>query len=146
VIRSTHDNIAGATTKNERRFLAARRQSETAVIDKHSPNALRNRATVGKSMKTTGESERDMLFPRFTIRAILAIMAVCAVLFLLVGTAYRGQTWAWAATIGVFSLAVTALVHAACFGIVWCFAQMPSAQRPAAPSDNLAPARQEEAT
>ena len=84
-----------------------------------------------------------MLLPRFTIRTILAVMALCAVLFLLVGTAYRGQTWAWAATIGVLSLAVTALVHAACFGIVWCFAQLSSAQSPADVRGMSAPAEQE---
>jgi type VI protein secretion system component VasK len=85
-----------------------------------------------------------MLFPRFTIRTILAVMALCAVLFLLVGTAYRGQTWAWAATIGVLSLGVTALVHGACFAIVWCFAQLPSAKQPTAHERGLAPARQED--
>jgi hypothetical protein len=73
-----------------------------------------------------------MLLPRYTIRTILAVTTLCAVVFLLVGTAYRGQTWAWGATIGVLSLAVTALVHAVhsvCFGIVWCFAQLSNGKR-----------------
>ena len=69
-----------------------------------------------------------MLFPRFTLRTILAVMLASAVLFLLVGTGYRGQQWAWGAAIGILSLGVTALVHAACFGIVWCFAHLSTAR------------------
>ena len=74
-----------------------------------------------------------MILPRFTIRTILAVTALCAVLFLLVGTGYRGQTWAWGASIGVLSLAVAALVHAACFGIAWCFARLSTENRKDAP-------------
>jgi ABC-type uncharacterized transport system permease subunit len=69
-----------------------------------------------------------MLFPRFTLRTILAFTVASAVFFLLVGTGYRGQQWAWGAAIGILSLGVTAFVHAACFGIVWCFAQLSSAR------------------
>jgi hypothetical protein len=65
-----------------------------------------------------------MLVPRFTIRAMLVVMTFCAVFFLVIGIAFRGQNWAWGIAIGVLSLAVTALVHAACFGMVWLFAQL----------------------
>jgi hypothetical protein len=65
-----------------------------------------------------------MLVPRFTIRTILAVTTGCAVFFLVVGTAFRGQNWAWGVAFGVLSLAVTALVHAACFGMVWLFAEL----------------------
>jgi type VI protein secretion system component VasK len=71
-----------------------------------------------------------MLFPRFTLRMILGVTTACAVFFLLVGTGYRGQAWAWGAAIGILSLGVVALVHAACFGIVWCFAQLSAAREP----------------
>ena len=69
-----------------------------------------------------------MLFPRFTLRTILAVTTMAAVFFLLVGTGYRGQQWAWGAAIGIFSLGVVAIVHAACFGVVWCVAQLASAR------------------
>jgi hypothetical protein len=69
-----------------------------------------------------------MLLPRFNLRTILAVTTAAAVFFLLVGTGIRGQAWAWGAAIGILSLGVTALVHAACFGIVWCFAQLSTAR------------------
>jgi len=71
---------------------------------------------------------RSILVPRFTIRTLLAILTVCAIVFVMVGTAYRGQYWAWGVTIGLVSLIVTALVHAAWFGIVWVFARMPASR------------------
>ena len=69
-----------------------------------------------------------MLVPRFTIRALLVMLTVCAFAFVIVGMAVRGQNWAWGASIGLLSLLVTALVHAAWFGVIWLFAQMPSAR------------------
>ena len=65
-----------------------------------------------------------MLVPRFTVRTMLVVTALSAVFFLLVGTAFRGQNWAWGVAFGVLSVAVAALVHAACFGMVWLFAQL----------------------
>jgi hypothetical protein len=59
-----------------------------------------------------------MLLPRFTIRTLLVLLTVCAAVFVMVGTAYRGQSWAWGVTIGIFSLLVTAAVHAAWFSLV----------------------------
>jgi len=76
-----------------------------------------------------------MLVPRFTIRAMLVVMTLLAVFFLLVGTAFRGQNWAWGVAIGVVSLAVAALIHAACFGMVWLFAQRFSPSQTAAGSE-----------
>lgn len=69
-----------------------------------------------------------MLLPRFTIRALLVMLTACAIVFLILGMAYRGQTWAWGISIGLLSLLLTALVHAAWFGIVWIFTQMPSSR------------------
>ena len=71
---------------------------------------------------------KPMLLPRFSIRALLGMVPILAVAFLIAGMAYRGQYWAWGVTIGLVSLVLTALVHAAWFGVVWFFAQMPSAQ------------------
>jgi hypothetical protein len=66
-----------------------------------------------------------MLLPRFTIRTLLAILTACAVVFVMVGTAFRGQYWAWGVTIAIISCIITALSHSAWFGIVWFFARMP---------------------
>ena len=68
-----------------------------------------------------------MLMPRFSIRGLLALLTVSAFAFVIAGMAYRGQNWAWGATIGIMALLVTALVHAALFGLVWLFVRTPSA-------------------
>jgi hypothetical protein len=59
-----------------------------------------------------------MLLPRFTIRTLLVILTASAAVFVMVGTAYRGQYWAWGVTIAIASLIVTAVVHAAWFSLV----------------------------
>jgi hypothetical protein len=72
------------------------------------------------------DPQSRMLLPRFSIRALLAMLTVCALVFLIAGMAARGEKWAWGVTIGLASVLVTALAHAAWFGVVWLFAQMPS--------------------
>jgi hypothetical protein len=67
-----------------------------------------------------------MLVPRFTIRTIFSVVTIAAVVFVVAGMALRGETWAWGITIGMITLVVTMLVHAAWFGIVWMFAQLPA--------------------
>lgn len=70
----------------------------------------------------------DLMFvPQFTIRTTFAAVTLYALLFLIVGFAVRGDSFAWGFTIGLVSLIVTALVHAAWFGVVWLFAQLPAA-------------------
>jgi hypothetical protein len=75
-----------------------------------------------------GEAGKPTLLPQFSIRALLWVLTGCAVAFLIAGMAYRGQYWAWGVTIGLASLVLTALVHAAWFGVVWLFARLPSAR------------------
>jgi hypothetical protein len=70
-----------------------------------------------------------MLVPRFSIRTLLAMLTVGAVACLIAGMAYRGQYWAWGVTIALASLVVTALLHAALFGVIWIFAQLTGATR-----------------
>jgi hypothetical protein len=67
-----------------------------------------------------------MLLPRFTIRALLVMLTICAFVFVIAGMAIRGQHWAWGITIGILSVAFTLLVHAAWFGAVSMLAQMQS--------------------
>ncbi|HEX5470667.1 MAG TPA: hypothetical protein VFW73_02215 [Lacipirellulaceae bacterium] len=70
-----------------------------------------------------------MIIPRFTIRTLLVMLTVCACLLVIVGMAFRGQHWAWGVTIGMLSLVIIALVHAAWFGLIWMFAR-PKSPRP----------------
>lgn len=70
-----------------------------------------------------------MLLPRFTIRTLLVLLTLGAVASVIVGTAFRGQFWAWGVSIGLLSLAVTALVHAAWFSAIWALTRAPSAER-----------------
>ena len=74
-----------------------------------------------------------MILPRFTIRALLVILTIGALVSVVVGMAFRGHYWAIGVTIGLLTVFFAALVHAAWFGIVWAIAQMPSRQtnRPA---------------
>ncbi len=67
-----------------------------------------------------------MVFPRFTIRTLLAVTALCAVLFLVLGLAFRGQSLAWAGglLIAVASVVLTAATHIAWFGVVALFARL----------------------
>jgi hypothetical protein len=74
------------------------------------------------------ERQERTLLPRFSIRVLLGVLTVCAFAFVVVGTAYRGENWAWGVTIGLVSILVTALVHAAWFGVVWLFGQWTSAR------------------
>ena len=67
-----------------------------------------------------------MIMPRFTIRTAFVGVTCCALLFVVVGMAVRGETWAWGISIGVISLVVTLFVHAAWFGLVWIFARLPA--------------------
>jgi hypothetical protein len=77
------------------------------------------------SSPSSGPAERQpTVIPRFTIRTLLAVLTVCAFLFVIVGLAFRGQHWAWGVTIGLASLSVTALVHAAWFGLVQLLARL----------------------
>jgi hypothetical protein len=65
-----------------------------------------------------------MLLPRFTIRALLALLTVCAFICVIAGMAVRGHHWAWGVTIGLLSIALTLFVHMTWFAAVWTLAQV----------------------
>ena len=73
-----------------------------------------------------------MLLPSFSIRALLLMLTLGAVAFLIVGMGFRGQHWAWGASVAIFSVLVTAIVHAAWFGIIWLFVKKSPAPGPTA--------------
>ena len=62
-----------------------------------------------------------MLIPQFSIRWLLTLTAVSAVIFSIFGLAVRGSAWAAAVSIGIGSLVILALVYALLFGVVWVF-------------------------
>lgn len=67
-----------------------------------------------------------MLIPQFSIRWLLALTAVCAVIFSIVGLAIRGNAWAAGVSIGIGSLVVLGLVYGALFAMVWVFSVVTS--------------------
>lgn len=56
-----------------------------------------------------------MLLPRFSIRTLLAILTIVAVISLLAGQALGGRAWALGVTVAAVSAAFTLLVHAGFF-------------------------------
>lgn len=71
--------------------------------------------------------ERTLL-PRFSIRTLFWLITASAFVFVIVGMAARGHTWAWGASIAILSLVVVALTHAALFFVAWLFGRLTSAR------------------
>jgi len=70
-----------------------------------------------------------MLIPQFSIRWLLALTAVCAVIFSIFGMAMGGSPWAAGVSIAIGSAVVLLLVHAVTFAIVWLFSLIPFRSR-----------------
>ena len=62
-----------------------------------------------------------MLIPQFSLRWLLALTTVCAVVFSIVGLAMRGSRWAAAVSVGIGSLVVLVMVYGLVFALVWIF-------------------------
>lgn len=101
------------------------------------------RRLVGNHLAALPQQNLAMLFPRFTLRTILLVITGSALLFVVVGAAVRGHTWAVGVTAAVVSVLLAAVIHAGWFGIVWLIARLspaestgghnsPPASRPAA--------------
>src|SRR5262249_44050520 len=69
---------------------------------------------------------RGMLLPRFSIRTLLVLLTLGAAASVVVGMAFHGHAWAWAVSIAILCLAVTAIVHAAWFALIWRLARVPA--------------------
>ncbi|MEX2121451.1 MAG: hypothetical protein WD847_17815 [Pirellulales bacterium] len=73
-----------------------------------------------------------MLVPQFSLRWVLGLTAVAAVMSLVAAMAVRGSFWAAAITIALAALAVAMLVHGAMFFVIWLFSLVaPRSRRPA---------------
>jgi hypothetical protein len=74
------------------------------------------------------EKPQRSFLPRFSIRALFWLITASAAEFVVVGMAARGRDWAWGVSIGLASILLTALVHAALFCMVWIFGRLVSTQ------------------
>lgn len=66
-----------------------------------------------------------MLLPQFTIRRMLALMAVCGVLFLVLSMAVAGHAWAIGISVAIGSVVVVFAVYAALFFGIWLLTLLP---------------------
>jgi hypothetical protein len=73
-----------------------------------------------------------MLIPQFSLRWMLAVTTVLAVVFLIVAQAVQGAAWAVGVSFAVFALVAAMLVYAALFFLVWVFSVL-FATRPRSP-------------
>ena len=62
-----------------------------------------------------------MIIPQYTIRWMLGLTTVCAVIFSVFAMAMRGNGLALGVSLAIVSLVLVFLVHAAIFGLVWLF-------------------------
>jgi hypothetical protein len=65
-----------------------------------------------------------MLIPRFSIRRVLGVTAIAALVLLLVRLGLQGQLWAAAISAAVIFGLVTFVIYAAFFGVVWLLSEM----------------------
>jgi hypothetical protein len=72
-----------------------------------------------------------MLIPQFSIRWLLGVTAVCAVIFSIFASALQGAGWALGISAAVLALVTAMLVYAAMFALLWLFSLLvPSLRRP----------------
>jgi hypothetical protein len=62
-----------------------------------------------------------MLIPQYTIRWMLAVTAVCAVIFSIAAAGVRGSQWAMGVSAGVLGLMAAFLVYGLVFCLLWAF-------------------------
>ncbi|HZL88085.1 MAG TPA: hypothetical protein VFB96_06880 [Pirellulaceae bacterium] len=65
-----------------------------------------------------------MLIPRFSIRALLVVTALCALFSLVIAGAVRGQPWAIGVTAGIASLGTLLVFHPLAFALARYFARL----------------------
>jgi hypothetical protein len=70
------------------------------------------------------ENPKSTLLPRFSIRTLFWLITASAFLFVVFGMAARGHSWAWGISIGIASVLLTMLVHAAWFCVASFLSQL----------------------
>ncbi len=63
-----------------------------------------------------------MLIPRFSLKTLIGIVTLASLTSLVAAAAYRGEGWAGGIVVGAAFIPIFFLVHAAVFGVAWCFA------------------------
>ncbi len=76
-----------------------------------------------------------MLVPQFSIRWLLGVTAVAAVIFSIVALGVRGHHWAAAVSVGLLALAMSIGLYGLLFFVVWVFS-VAAAGRVASPGDS----------
>ena len=62
-----------------------------------------------------------MLIPQFSLRFLLAVTTVAALVCLVISLAVQGHQWAAGVSIGLLALAVALALHGLLFFLVWLF-------------------------
>jgi len=62
-----------------------------------------------------------MLIPQYSLRWLLGVMAVCAVVLSIFGLAVRGHGWAIALSIAILGTAAAIILYAVVFLLVWAY-------------------------
>lgn len=60
-----------------------------------------------------------MLIPQYSIRFLLGLTTACAVAFMFLGMAVRGNSWAFGVTAALGTLCLVMLLYAAMFALLW---------------------------
>jgi hypothetical protein len=60
-----------------------------------------------------------MILPRYSLRVILVVTALCAVISLVVSQGLRGKPWAAAMSMGLLAVVATLVLGALAFGLIW---------------------------
>ena len=64
-----------------------------------------------------------MVLPRYSLRWLLGLTTVCAVVSLILASTVRGDAWAIGAAVGLGSLLLLFVLHAGAFSVAWLLSQ-----------------------
>lgn len=70
------------------------------------------------------EEPRRMLIPQYSLRWLLGAITAAACFLSIVAVGMRGHAWALAVSVGLLAAAISAMVYAAAFGVVWLFSAL----------------------
>lgn len=65
-----------------------------------------------------------MILPRYSLRVILLVTAICAVISLILAQGLRGKPWAAGMSMGLLAAVVTLALGAVAFGLIWAVATL----------------------
>jgi hypothetical protein len=95
-------------------------------------NTMRGSASTGP--RISSPEAPDMLIPRFSLRWLLLLTTVCAVFFLVVRFAFRGDFWAIGLVVTVVTLVVASFTYGLLFSLAFVLAALLRLVRPSSRS------------